>query len=159
MTKKAVEEVSTEDDDQVIRSLFPEPVIVTAGPFKLSIMPMDTGTCLRCSRAFRPIVRALLEVPDVKSRTVEAIIESPEFILAIADNEDGFYQALGLAIDRPPEFVAKLPPGAATALAYLVWTLNIDFFVRAVGSLAYGSKATPTPTAAANGDGQKLQAS
>jgi hypothetical protein len=127
MTTK--EEILSEDEE--IASLFPEPVSCQIGKLTIMITPMNLETCISFMSKARPIITPVLQSG---ASTVEDVM--PLVLAAAADHKDAFVEALALGIGRTPRFVGKLPWPAAISLAATIFTVNMDFFIQSVGTLA-----------------------
>lgn len=129
-------------DDEEIAILFPQPIElkIGSGGLKFAVLPMDTRTCMKFIQKARPVFKKAEELAGGAKQDGESQFKN--IIAAAADHQDEFFDALSIATGRTAELIGKLPPGASTALAYLVWQANIDFFVQNVGNLAFGVLAT-----------------
>lgn len=141
----------TEEEELAI--LFPEPVNFKLGAIVIPVSPMNTVACARFAAKARPIIKGALASganfaggPEGLTNVLGAIV------VAAMDFPTELLEALAIATGRPVEFLGKLPPAAATALARLVFQVNADFFSQGPG-LAAASGAPAITVAGSVGAG------
>lgn len=139
-------------EEEEIAALFPQPVEMRVGAtLRIYVKTLDTESCFALMHKARPIFKRFVEL--------EVAADSPDarfkrLMLVAEEFPDELFEALAIVTERPAEFLRKLPFGVATAIAYIAWELNVDFFVQTVGALASGVLEMVREKAAADGAGQ-----
>jgi hypothetical protein len=138
----------SEDDE--ISALFPQPVEFKIGDKVLaSLLPMNLDGCFTFAASLKPILGNLFE----GGATMDGA-RFADILFAAAEHRAGVYDALSVATGRSAAFLARLPLGVAMTLTQVVFQVNVDFFVRAVGGLSFIPATVPTAKPEQNGDGR-----
>lgn len=123
---------STEQEELAV--LFPEALPFPIGKIVLQIMPMNLCDCAHFAMKARPIIDRLMQVrPSAGQDFMDAAM--PQILLAAAEYPNELIGALAIASGKDPEFIGKLSPGQAMALATVIFQVNADFFAQSVGQL------------------------
>lgn len=125
---------------------------VTYNGEQITVLPLPIGRIPQLVRVARPVIETVLSLDAIPDENDPRLV--PLLLELVEAHGEKVFEAVGICIGKPAEFVGRGGMDEFVTLAQQVWEVNRDFFVLKLAPLLGGRAAAIGKAMTSSGAGQ-----